>query len=219
MRTPFVAATLLVLLGAGPAVRAETRYSLELARKLVGLASPRVSPDGRSIAFLVTHPDFDKNRNESELWLADAVTGAARALTFERHAVASPRWSPDGSTLASLAWSPDGRQIAIARVPAAQSGRLDSVSVAVLEVASGTLRSLTGATRFQSNPVWSPDGRSIAYWYPRDGRGDINWENEIYLAPAGGGEGRSLTRALDRMVFNAEWLGDGRSLLVAANDG
>jgi dipeptidyl aminopeptidase/acylaminoacyl peptidase len=87
-----------------------------------------------------------------------------------------------------------------------------------VDVATGAIRSLTGATRFQSNPVWSPDGKSIAYWYPRDGRGDINWEQEIYVAPAAGGTGKSVTRALDRMVFNGQWMGDGRSLLVAAND-
>jgi dipeptidyl aminopeptidase/acylaminoacyl peptidase len=331
MRTlTLAAAALVLLLGSAPA-RAENRYSLELARKVVGLASPRVSPDGKHVVFVVSRPNFELNRNETELWLADAATGGAHALTFERHSVGSPQWAPDGASIAflapddkdeaqvwllemrggearrlthsrtgvehfswrpdgaaiayaaadttpvregearhlttfdvgdqdlflrkelppqhiwvqaldgearritsgswslefelppgsapsRLAWSPDGKQIAFARVPAPQSGRLDSVSVAIVDVASGAIRSLTGATRFQDNPVWSPDGRNIAYWYPRDGRGDINWENELYVAPAAGGEGRSVTRALDRMVFNGQWLADSRTLLVAAND-
>lgn len=333
MRTFPLAAALLAVLAAGAPARAEapTRFSLELARKVVGLGSPRVSPDGKHVAFVVTRPNFEQNRNESELWLADAVAGDAHPLTFERHSVGSPQWSPNGASLAflapddkdqaqvwlielrggeahrlthsrtgvehfswrpdgaaiayatadtlpvregearhlttfdvgdqdlflrkelppqhiwvqpldgeahrltsgswslefelppssppsRLAWSPDGKQIAFARVPAPQSGRLDSVSVAVVDVASGAVRSLTGATRFQDNPVWSPDGRNIAYWYPREGRGDINWENELYVAPATGGEGHSVTRALDRMVFNGQWLADSRTLLVAAND-
>jgi dipeptidyl aminopeptidase/acylaminoacyl peptidase len=42
--------------------------------------------------------------------------------------------------------------------------------------------------------------------------------NEVYVAPASGGSGRSVTRALDRMVFNGQWLADSKTLLVAAND-
>jgi dipeptidyl aminopeptidase/acylaminoacyl peptidase len=318
------------LLGATAASAAE-RYTLELSRRLVGLSSPRVSPDGKQVAFLVSRPNHETNKSETELWLADAGTGATRPLTFERRSVSSPAWSPDGATLAFLApdekeknqvwllpmqageprrwtrarmgvdhfawrpdgqaiafatadtlpvrtgeakfvgafkiedqdlflkreitpwhlwvqeregsarrvtsgswslefslppgsppsrlsWSPDGRSIAFARVPAPQSGRLDSVSVAVVDVASGSIRALTGATRFENNPVWSPDGRHIACWYPRDGRGDINWANEVYLAPAAGGAAHSVTRGLDRVVFHSQWFPDGKRLLVAAND-
>ena len=330
-RLPLAIASTVLLVSSIPALAAESRYTLEIARKMVGVSSARVSPDGRSIAFLVTRPDFEKDENATELWLVDATAGDPHPLTFDRRHVGQPQWSPDGRTLAfvapdadehpqvwllplrggearrltnapngvehfsfkpdgsaiafatadtlpkrqgeakfvgafqvgdqdlflrkeitpqhiwvqpldgaakrltsgtwslefslppgsapsHLSWSPDGRQIAFARVPVPMSGRLDSVSVCVVDVASGDIRSLTGATRFQNNPVWSPDGKSIAFWYPRDGRGDINWVQEIYVAPAAGGAGKSVTRALDRMAFNGQWMGDGRSLLVAAND-
>src|ERR1043166_4277442 len=107
MRTPTVAPALVrlpvpVLLGAllaavawGAVARAETRYTLDLARKVVGLGSPRVSPDGRAIAFLVTRPNFEQDRNESELWLADAATGNPRALTFERPTGGGAPGAPD----------------------------------------------------------------------------------------------------------------------------
>src|SRR5262244_368982 len=85
------------------AATAPSRYSLDLARKVVGVSSPRVSPDGRSIAFLVTKPDFEKNQNVTELWLADAATGDPHALTFDRRSASSPQWSPDGRSLAFLA--------------------------------------------------------------------------------------------------------------------
>jgi Tol biopolymer transport system component len=62
------------------------------------------------------------------------------------------------------------------------------------------------------------DGSTIAYWYPREGRGDLVWENEVWVAPAKGGAGRSLTRALDRNLFGAQWMPDGKSLLIAGND-
>ena len=321
-----------LVLPALPARSETSRFSLDLARKIVGVTSPRVSPDGKLAAFVVTRPNYSDNRNESELYLVSLASGAPRQLTFERRQVSEPRWSPDGGALAFLApdssgknqvwlmpmsggdarritrsktdvqhyswrpdgsaiayaaadeepkregdashiatmqvgdqdlflhapmrsqhiwlqaidttaaqrltsgawslemvlppgsppselsWSPDGKQIAFARVPLPQSGRFDSVSVRVLDVASHAIRSLTGAERFQNNPVWSPDGRSILYVYPREGRGDLGWMTEIHLAPATGGPGRSLTRALDRNFFGAEWMPGGKSVLVAAND-
>src|SRR5258705_6957053 len=91
MRTLNLAAALLAVLACSDPAQAQTRYSLELARRVVGLGSPRVSPDGHRVAFVVTRPNFEQNRNESELWLADAVSGAAHALTFERHSVGSAR--------------------------------------------------------------------------------------------------------------------------------
>lgn len=321
-----------LLLPAPPAHAEPSRFTLELARKTVGVSSPRVSPNGKLAAFIVSRANYTDDRTESELYLVPLAGGAPRPITFERRQVSEPRWSPDGASLAFLApdssgksqiwlmpmgggdarrvtgsktgvehyawrpdgkaiayaaadeepkregeakhlatmvvgeqdlflkeplrsqhiwlqeldasaarrltsgewslemvlppgsppselsWSPDGRRIAFARVPAPQSGRFDSVSVAVLEVASGAIRSFNGATRFQNNPKWSPDGKSLLYVYPREGRGDLGWMTELHVAPASGGPGRSLTRPLDRQFFGAEWMPGGNAVLAAAND-
>ena len=150
------------------------------------------------------------------IWLVELAGSAPRRLT-------SGSWTlefvlPPGSPPSGLSWSPDGTTIAFAQVIAPQSGRLDSVHVQLLDVGSGAIRSLSSARRFENNPVFAPDGRSVAYWYPRDGRYDLNWGNEVYVAPVSGGEGRSITRALDRNLFGAQWLPDGKSLLVVGND-
>jgi len=78
-RLPLAIASLALLTLSATALAAETRFTLEIARKMVGVSSPRVSPDGRSIAFLVTKPDFDKDENVTELWLADATAARSRS--------------------------------------------------------------------------------------------------------------------------------------------
>jgi Tol biopolymer transport system component len=157
-----------------------------------------------------------QNLQPQHIWLIDTDSAATRRLT-------SGPWSlefvlPPSSPPSGLSWSPDGKEIAFVEAVAPETGKLDSVHIRLLDVATGAIRSLTEARRFENNPVFSPDGKSVAYWYPREGRADLGWENEVYLAPAGGGEGRSLTRALDRNLFGAQWMPDGKSLLVVGND-
>src|SRR5262249_5479354 len=57
----------------------------------------------------------------------------------------------------------------------------------------------------------------IAYWYPRDG--DPMNVNEIWVAPASGGKGASVTAQIDRTLLHSVWAPDGKALLVGGHDG
>ena len=194
-------------------------------------------PDGRAIAFASTDSTATRDgeskflttfklgaqdlflRNTLEpqhIWLAELDSTSSRRLT-------NGSWSlefvlPPGSAPSELSWSSDGRTIAFAQVPAPESGKLDSVHIGLLDVATGATRALTSARRFENNPVFAPRGRQIAFWYPREGHGDLGWENEVWVATADGGTPRSVTHALDRNLFGAQWMPDGQSLLVTGND-
>jgi dipeptidyl aminopeptidase/acylaminoacyl peptidase len=187
-----------------------------------GAADPAPKREGED-RFLTTFTVRDQdlflreNLQPQHIWLVDLAGGAPRRLT-------SGSWTlefvlPPGSAPSGLSWSPDGRTIAFVQAVAPESGKLDSVRIQLLDVASGNLTPLTSARTFETNPVFSPDGRLVAYWYPREGRGDLSWENEIWVAPASGGAPRTLTRALDRNLFGAQWMPGGKALLVAGNDG
>src|SRR5207244_2255927 len=69
--------------------------------KLTSVGEPRVAPDGRRIAFVVTTVVEDKDRRHSEIWMVptDGSTPAFR-YTSPASEAASPTWSPDGSLLA-----------------------------------------------------------------------------------------------------------------------
>jgi dipeptidyl aminopeptidase/acylaminoacyl peptidase len=110
----------------------------------------------------------------------------------------------------------DGRALAYVRQEHPPYGDADSVRIEVLDVATGTARRLTGRSTFERIPVFSPDGSRIAYWYPRDG--DPRNVNEIHVAPASGGHGRSVTAPIDRNLMRGDWLPSGDALLVGGND-
>ena len=61
--------------------------------------------------------------------------------------------------------------------------------------------------------MFSPDGKWIAYEYPAKGQYHTN---EVILTAVGGGEGRSLTRAIDRNVKLVE--GDAPAVLEELPD-
>ena len=151
----------------------------------------------------------------SHVWLVPADGGAAKRLT-------SGSWSlpivfPPSPPSSPLSWSPDGKSIVITRQETAEPGDGDEATLQILDTTTGKTRKLTTHQKFEGAGLYSPDGSRIAYWYSRDG--DPNNENEIYIAPASGGDGTDVTRAIDRDVERAIWTPDGKSLLVGGHDG
>ena len=69
--------------------------------ELTGVADPRLSPDGTTVAYVVGSVDKDANEYKAAIWVA-AVDGSSppRRFTTSDKADGDPRWSPDGTQLA-----------------------------------------------------------------------------------------------------------------------
>src|SRR6478672_6993347 len=78
------------------------RFTLDDLKSEVHLSAPQISPDGKSIALLVTRAQAETNRWKTELELVDVQTGSHRSLTPERDEVYHARWSPSGDRIAFL---------------------------------------------------------------------------------------------------------------------
>jgi len=128
-------------------------------------AGPRISPDGRSVAYTIRRPDWETNSFDDQIWIADAASGESYQLTDKKGSSFNVHWSPDGKRLAFLFFTPSGgTQIYLASPPSKEIVRLTQVN--------------NGVNDFQ----WSNDGRSIAFTttevFPRTG-GDETPEYHI----------------------------------------
>jgi Tol biopolymer transport system component len=101
------------------------------------------------------------------------------------------------------ALSPDQMRVAVAR------GLPPNRDIWIVDVGRGTTTRLTFDAADDFNPVWSPDGRSIAF------ASDRTRQPRLYIKPAdGSGEERMLT---DMPGQPTSWSPDGRFLLFTSN--
>src|SRR5690349_13886323 len=85
----------------------------------------------------------------------------------------------------------------------------------------GQTRQLTQSRGCEYDPVWSPDGKSIAYVATTRETTTIDSIAEdahLFVIPAAGGGGKELATEQDRRVRDPQWSPDGRSILYLASD-
>ncbi|MGH7547562.1 MAG: S9 family peptidase [Gemmatimonadales bacterium] len=117
------------------------------------VGDPRISPDGRWIAYTVTVTDSSADRRETRVWIAPLDGGPALVMTAASSSASRPRWSPDGRFLSFLAERKSG--------DAAQDSEPKS-QVWVLDRRGGEARALTHVPQGVEDYAWSPDGSKLA---------------------------------------------------------
>lgn len=122
-------------------------FQLSDLQRIVGLSDAQISPDGRTVAVVVSRQDFAHDRSDAELELVNVADGGSRLLTQGRRTVSSPSWAPDGKSIAFLAEDPS----------------LHADEVYVSPVAGGSIRRLTANKHGVSTFSWSPSGNAIAF--------------------------------------------------------
>jgi dipeptidyl aminopeptidase/acylaminoacyl peptidase len=69
-----------------------------------------------------------------------------------------------------------------------------------------------------SGPLWSPNGRDVAYVASGDEKLIYYAEHRLMVVPAAGGTPRTISQDLDRNVMAPEWSDDGRSIYALIED-
>jgi dipeptidyl aminopeptidase/acylaminoacyl peptidase len=129
---------------------AQTRHiELNDLTKIVSVSDPQVAPDGKTIVFVVSRQNLDKDRSDRELVQIDIASGRQRVLTYERQGVGSPRWSPSGDRLAFLAVEGTGKEA--------------HPQIFILPMTGGEARKITDAPNGIEQFAWRPNAEEIAY--------------------------------------------------------
>jgi dipeptidyl aminopeptidase/acylaminoacyl peptidase len=166
--------------------------------------------DGRvytSIPFVADERGFippRETRRPSHLYLVPIAGGEPKQLTSGSLSQNDPAWAPDGRTIAFVQDSTETLELRDQVRP----------TLHLLTVASGEVRTLATGFTENSDPAWSPDGRTIAFGC-RTGRGA---ENDICVIPAaaGGGAARNLTAGWALDPGEPSWSPDGKTIYFSA---
>jgi dipeptidyl aminopeptidase/acylaminoacyl peptidase len=120
------------------------------------ISDPRISPDGKSVAFTVRVTDVEANRGRTDIWIAGVDGSHARKLTTHEANDSGARWMPDGKSIVFL--STRGGSSQVWQVPAGGGGA----------------RALTSLPLDVGNLEVFPDGKRLLFTievYPDAARG------------------------------------------------
>ena len=135
--------------GAGVAAPANGPSSAFSGSDLFNLAmasEPKISPDGRQIAYVRKSNDVMTDKARSSIWLVDVATGQQRPVAAGNGDSFGPAWSPDGKRLAYGSTAEGGSpQLFVRWMDGGQSVRVTSLPDSPQAI------------------EWSPDGSRIAY--------------------------------------------------------
>jgi dipeptidyl aminopeptidase/acylaminoacyl peptidase len=190
-------------------------------------SNPRWSPDGKYLAFLSARTADAKSQAEpkSQVWIIDKRGGEARQLTDVKQQIEDYDWSPDSKKLVLVMKEVDEQSekkpkpIVIDRYHFKQDiqGYLTAASrshLYLFDVQSQKVEQLTNDKNFEDeNPVWSPDGKRIAFISNREKDPDKSFTNDIFVMDAKpGSKAEKLITAFAPNDQHLLWSPDGRWL-------
>ena len=132
-------------------------FAIEDLYRIKSISDVHVSPDGRSVIYVLTTSDFPRAKRANHIWIMNIDGQNARQLTSGDKSETSAAFSPDGKWISYI------------------SAKDGAPQLYVMPAAGGEAKRVTNISTGVSDPLWSPDVKWIAFSsdvYPECGGDD-----------------------------------------------
>ena len=172
--------------------------AIPMTMKGSSASGPRWSPDGKYLAFLSA-----RGEAKAQVWLLNRLGGEAQQLTEVKQGVSAFEWSPDSTRVLLTIQDPRPEDLqpenkdapkpktttqppwVIDRLQFKQDtvGYLDHrrTHFFVFDMATKKVSQITSGDFDDSQPQWSPDGKSIAFVSNREDNADASYNTDVWV--------------------------------------
>ena len=193
----------------------------QLTKAENGVIAYKWSPNGKQIAFLMRDPDteeekkakkekrdvvlIDKNFKYNYLYVIDF------SFPFDS-AFGEKRITKGCFSISDFDWSPDSKNIVFSHQPdPTLNTRFIESDISIAPSDSGKIVSLVKRPGIDSSPLWSPDGKLIAFT-SNGGKPDPVGQVDIYIVSCSGGNPKKLADTPDRSPRLIAWSSDSKKI-------
>ena len=185
------------------------------------------SPDGQSIALIITDAvgdeDEKNNKAKNDWYYMDEKVKQNRLYVLNRNVTDSTgkpiikKLTQENYNVIAMDWSPDGQSIVYShgKTPEANDGQYSDISIITLS--TGKVVPVANTPAGESNPLFSPDGKWIAYSCTGD---PVDWSgpDHVNIYSLSEGKSKPLKSTPNEEPALIGWSSDGQNILVAESN-
>jgi dipeptidyl aminopeptidase/acylaminoacyl peptidase len=202
------------------AIRPRGGEAAPLTAEEGGVQSFRWAPDGKRLAYTSVGPEPDEAKKRKERYGEFEVVAAdyRNSHLFTVEVAEEPGLKPaksallvegKGLSVGGFSWSPDGTRIAFTAGRDPDLSSSHTIDLYVVEAATRQVKRLVDANGPESNPVWSPDGKEIAFGTAAGEPFDYYKNGKLGVVAAEGGAMRLIPAQFDEQMQVMEWRPEG----------